>query len=46
MAVWNVRVEYMGYDIEDSFDFPEDFTEEDVFDIVLNDIQIDLTKEA
>jgi len=45
MAMWNVNVEYNGFTIEDQVYFPDAWTEEDVYQFVLDDILIDLTKE-
>lgn len=45
MAMWNVYVEYDGYSIETSVEVPDVYDEQDVFQTVLDDIMIDLTKE-
>ena len=46
MAIWNVDVEWNGYNINDEMDFPNDFTAEDVYQMVLDEIMIDVTREA
>lgn len=46
MTMWNVYIEYDGYSIETEIDLPDVYDEQDVFQSVLDDIMIDLTREA
>ena len=45
MATWNVYIEYDGYSIDTQIDLPDEYDEQEVYQTVLDDIMIDLTKE-
>ena len=46
MAIWNVDVEWNGYNISQELDYPDSFDEQEVFDMVLDEIMIDVTREG
>lgn len=46
MAIWNVDVEWNGYHISEEVDYPNDFGIDDVYQMVLDEIIINVTKEA
>ena len=45
MAIWNVNMYAGSQEIEYQLDLPENWDEQEVYDFIHNDIEIDLTKE-
>lgn len=44
MALWDIYIEYAGYPIEVTFDFPDTYDEDDVWETVHQDIDIEVSK--
>jgi hypothetical protein len=44
MALWDIYIEYAGYPIEVTLDFPDDLTEDEVWEYVHQDTDIEVTK--
>ena len=44
MARWDIYIEYAGYPIEATFDFPDTYEEGDVWETVHEDIIIEVSR--